>query len=127
MCNKLEFSQNQHVHLVLTNHGHLLHWMQNIVKHLVWMLPMNLIRAFDAKIKRRRRFNSIRDGNIMIVTDFCSFRIAGIRTAISLTYERGEIVWMQVIVLYIIYCCMMFGICFYYLLPNIKYIDIFNT
>jgi len=111
MYNKFEFSQSQHVHLVFANHGHLLHWMQNVVKHLIWMFSMNLIRAFDAEIKRRRRFNSVCDGNVMIVTDFCSFRIAGIRTAISLTYEWGEIIWnADNTVLYDIDCCMILGI-----------------
>lgn len=87
-----KFSRILRAHLVLADHGHLLHRMQNVAKHLIRMVSMDLVRAFDTKVKRRRRFNGIRDGNVMVVTDFCSFRITGIRTAIPLTYKRGEII-----------------------------------
>lgn len=78
--------------LVLANHGHLLHRVQNVVEHLIRMLAVYLVRAFDAEVERRGGFVGERDRDAMIVADLGGLRIAGVRTIVPLAHERGEIV-----------------------------------
>lgn len=79
-------------HLVLANHGHLLHRMQDIVEHLIRMLPMDLVRALDTKIERRRGLGGEGDGNTVIVADFTGFRVSGVRAAVPLAHKRSKVV-----------------------------------
>lgn len=83
---------NECAHLILANHRHLLHWMQNIIEHLIRMLPMDFVRALDTEVKRRRGFGSEGDGDTMIVADLTSFRVSGVRAAVPLAHERSKIV-----------------------------------
>lgn len=88
---KIKF-EDPSTHLVLAYHRHLLHRVQNIVEHLIGMRSVNLVGALDAKIHGRWRLGGESDGYSMIVTHFARLRVARVRTGVSLTHERRQVI-----------------------------------
>lgn len=66
--------------------------MQNVVEHLIRVLAVDLVRALDAEVERRRELVGERDGDAVVVTDLAGLRVAGVRAAVPLAHERGEVV-----------------------------------
>lgn len=66
--------------------------MQNIVEHLIRIGSVYLVGALDAEIYGRWCLSGEGDGYSMIVAHLASFRVPRVRTGVSLTDERRQIV-----------------------------------
>lgn len=66
--------------------------MQDIVKHLIRMFPVNLVSALDAEVQGWRRLRGEGDGYSVVVTNLPSLSVACVRAGASLAHEGREIV-----------------------------------
>lgn len=78
------FSCCSQTYLVLTRNGDLLHWVQNVVEHLVRVFSVDLVGTLDAEVEWRGAVGGECDWDNMIVANFGCFRITSVRTQISL-------------------------------------------
>lgn len=83
-------------HLDLAHHGHLLHGVQHVVKHLIRVLSVDLVGALDAEVEGRRFLRGESDRYPVIVADFACRRVPGVRARVPLAHERRYVVWNSI-------------------------------
>lgn len=62
--------------------------MQDVEKHLVGMLAVDLVRAFNAQVQGRWGIAGKRNGNAVVVAHFGSFGVSSVRAHVPLANKR---------------------------------------